>query len=108
MELILYAVGIILIILWAISLYLIKTGKMSAKDWSKKALGLPQGSVRAIIALAILSSLVYSIAFSKTIPDLPAWLVGILGTVIGFYFGSAMVPKAEELPKPEETKPTKP
>ena len=34
--------------------------------------------------------LVYSIITEITLPDLPDWIVGILGTVIGFYFGAAM------------------
>ncbi len=91
-----------LVILWMISLYLIKTGKMDADEWFKKSLGIPQGSVRAIIALMLLSSLVYSIVTGATLPDLPDWLVGILGTVIGFYFGTAMVPKSKEEKKGEK------
>ena len=92
-------VAVVIIVLWGISLYFIKTGKLSAHDWSMRSLGLPQGSIRAIIALMLLFSLVYSIMTGIKIPDLPDWLVGILGTVIGFYFGVALVPK-------QPTKPT--
>ena len=95
-------VSVVIIILWAISLYLIKKGKISAQNWSMRALGLPQGSVRAIIALMLLFSLVYTIMTGIEIPDLPDWLVGIMGTVIGFYFGTAMVPKPQSK---EEEKP---
>jgi uncharacterized BrkB/YihY/UPF0761 family membrane protein len=88
--------AVVLVILWMISLYLIKTKKMKADEWFKHSLGIPQGSVRAIIALMLLSSLVYSIITGATLPDLPDWLVGILGTVIGFYFGTALIPRPEK------------
>ena len=91
-------------VLWGISIYFVKTGKLSARDWSLKSLGLPQGSIRALIALLLLFSLIYSILTGIKLPDLPEWLVGILGTVIGFYFGSAMVAPAA---KTDETKPPK-
>ncbi len=96
-------VAAVIVILWGISIYFVKTGKLKAQDWSLKALGLPQGSVRAIIALLLLFSLVYVIMTGAQIPDLPDWLVGILGTVIGFYFGAAMAPKpqAKEEEKPK-------
>jgi predicted lysophospholipase L1 biosynthesis ABC-type transport system permease subunit len=95
---------VILAVLWGTSIYFVKTGKLSAQDWSMKSLGLPQGSVRALLAFLLLFSLVFSILTGTTIPDLPDWMVGILGTVIGFYFGAAMAPKAPaQPPKPEES-----
>ncbi len=95
---------VILAVLWGTSIYFVKTGKLSAHDWSMKSLGLPQGSVRALLAFLLLFSLVFSILTGTTIPDLPDWMVGILGTVIGFYFGAAMAPKAPTQPsKPEES-----
>jgi hypothetical protein len=84
--------------LWGISIYLIKTEKMSVKKWSLRSFGLPQGSVRATIALLLLF-LLLKIALSGNdlqVPDLPDWLVGILGTVIGFYFGAALIKKPED------------
>lgn len=84
--------------LWGISIYLIKTEKMSAKKWSLRSFGLPQGSVRATIALLLLF-LLLRIALSGgdlQVPELPDWLVGILGTVIGFYFGAALIKKPED------------
>ena len=94
---------VIVVVLWGISIYFVKTGRLSARDWSMKSLGLPQGSVRALLALIILFSLIYYTLTGVTLPDIPDWMVGILGTIIGFYFGAAMVPKAsseEKTPNP--------
>ena len=99
----------ILVVLWGISIYFVKTGRLSADEWFKKSLGLPQGTVRAILAFLLLFLLIFS-ALGKTIlPELPGWLVGIMGSVIGFYFGSAMVTKpAKESSKSEEDTTPKP
>ncbi len=52
---------------------------------NQNPLGLPRGSVRAIIALVIvLASLVAYIVYN----DLPQAMAGVLGVVIGYYFGS--------------------
>lgn len=100
--LIVFVAGVF-VVLWGISIYFIKTGKMTGHDWSKRSLGLPQGSVRALFALIILFLLIFSMVAKTQIPDLPDWLVGILGTIIGFYFGAAMVPKApSQSSKPDE------
>ena len=78
----------IFIILWGISLYFVKTKKWKAEDWKRHALGLPVGSVRAILALAFVSALICSAVEGVEIPDLPDWAVGIMGAIVGFYFGS--------------------
>ena len=88
----------VFVVLWGISIYFVKAGKMTGHDWSKRSLGLPQGSVRALLALIILFLLIFSFVAKAQISDLPDWLVGILGTVIGFYFGAAMEPKAPSQP----------
>jgi len=101
MELFIWIIVFVIFIylcLWGISIYLIKTEKMSVKKWSHRSLGLPQGSVRATIALLLLF-LLLKIALSGSdlqVPELPDWLVGILGTVIGFYFGTALIKKPED------------
>lgn len=52
---------------------------------SQYPLGLPKGSVRAIIALAVvIGSLVYFGVYK----ELPQAVAGVLGVVIGYYFGS--------------------
>jgi uncharacterized BrkB/YihY/UPF0761 family membrane protein len=98
-------VGGIIVILWGISLYLMKAQGLEAKawvkEWSTRSLGLPQGSVRALIAFLLVFILIYLIITG--VPDdleLPDWLIGILGTVIGFYFGTALIPKQQ--PKEDE------
>jgi Ca2+/H+ antiporter len=102
----------VLVVLWGLSAYLIKTEKLSVQEWFKKSLGLPQGSVRALIAFIILFLVVVSVIIGKdNFPELPQWLVGILGAVVGFYFGAATVGKPPEQPakpKEEEGKEEKP
>jgi len=49
-----------------------------------KPLGLPEGSVRALLALTIVGASVVYLFVNKS---LPTGLVGVLGAVIGFYFG---------------------
>ncbi len=62
-----------------------------------KGLSLPQGSVRSMLALAIVGSFVIFLIFggmayessdSSRFTEIIAALTGIAGTVIGFYFGS--------------------
>jgi uncharacterized BrkB/YihY/UPF0761 family membrane protein len=95
MEYILFFVVFVIIILWGISVYLMQTGKMTAQEWSKRTLGIPAGSVRALIAFFILFLTLFPVISKQPLPDLPAWLVGILGTVIGFYFGASTVKSAK-------------
>lgn len=105
MQYIILFVIVVLIILWGISIYFVKTGKLSALDWSTRSLGLPQGSVRALLAFLLLFLLIFSFVSEVDLPELPDWLVGILGTVIGFYFGAAVAPKPPSKPsKPDEGK----
>ena len=103
-------VVVILVVLWGISIYFVKTGRLSAHDWSMRSLGLPQGSVRALLALLFLFLLIFSaVTGTELLDKIPDWLVGILGTIIGFYFGAAMVPKVpKQPPKPEEGTTPKP
>lgn len=51
---------------------------------SNLPLGLPRGSVRAVISLAVIG-----VALAKWYldGDIPSELLAIVGTVIGFYFG---------------------
>lgn len=88
-------ITLIMIVLWGFTIYFVKTGKLSAKDWYKRSLGLPRGSVRALLTFVILFMLISCVLTDTAIPDLPDWLVGILGTIIGFYFGAAMVPSQQ-------------
>ena len=60
-----------------------------------KGLALPQGSVRSMLALAIVGSFVVFLVFGGIVPstdghftEIVAALTGIAGTVVGFYFGS--------------------
>ena len=60
-----------------------------------KGLALPQGSVRSMLALAIVGSFVVFLVFGGIVTsidghftEIVAALTGIAGTVVGFYFGS--------------------
>lgn len=102
--------GVVIGVLWGISFYFVKTGKLDAKSWSLKSFGLPQGSVRALLAFLILFLLIFprltdgnSQAGSVGDPaEFPPWLIGILGSVVGFYFGSAMTTKKPLQPSTDE------
>ena len=99
-------VGGIIVLLWLLSIILGVIGKEDIKDWAKRwslrSLGLPQGSVRALIAFSLIFTLILLIMSGVNggestvkIPDLPDWLVAILGAVIGFYFGTALIPQKQ-------------
>ena len=56
-----------------------------------KGLGLPQGSVRSMLALTVVGSFVIFLVFGGTadhFTEIVAALTGVAGTIIGFYFGS--------------------
>jgi len=105
MELLIAFVIVVLAVLWGVSIYFVKTGRMKAEDWHLKALGLPQGSVRALLAFLLIFLLIFSHMTNTTLPDLPDWAVGILGTIVGFYFGAAMRTPAQTSKTEEGTKP---
>lgn len=48
-------------------------------------LGLPKGSVRAILAIAVVGGTIFIHLWSGQVPD---WLISAFGTAFGFYFGS--------------------
>ena len=66
----------------------VRTNVLSGySDWP---LGLPRGTVRAVLALVIVFGSVGMLAISTAVPQkykFPDALVGILGAILGFYFG---------------------
>jgi hypothetical protein len=82
-------VFIVLGVLWGISFHLVRTKKLEVNKWFLNSLGLPRGTVRAIIAIAFITTLICSSLEGAKILDLPDWAVGITGSIIGFYFGAA-------------------
>lgn len=67
----------------------------SREDLPLKGLGLPEGSVRSMLALTVVGSFVVFLVFGGvSLPsgtrftEIVAALTGIAGTIIGFYFGS--------------------
>ena len=64
---------------------------LRSKSSFRSPLGLPEGSLRAIIAFMLVAFLgfhVYASILSLSPFNLPESLLGIIATVIGFYFGS--------------------
>ena len=74
------------------------------EKWSEQALGLPTGSVRAIIALLFIVIIIYAALIGIDLKDVPQWLLGIVGTIIGFYFGTKSVVKSASEEKLERIK----
>ena len=74
------------------------------EKWSEQALGLPTGSVRAIIALLFIVMIIFAALNSIALKDVPPWLLGIVGTIIGFYFGTKSVVKSASEEKLERIK----
>jgi uncharacterized BrkB/YihY/UPF0761 family membrane protein len=103
MQYIIFFVVFVIIVLWGISVYLLKTKKLTAQEWLKRTLGIPNGSVRALIAFIILFLILCPVIANQKLPDLPDWLVGILGTVIGFYFGASTARTAMSEAKKSKT-----
>jgi len=91
---------VVLIVLWGINVYLMKIGKLTAWDWQLNALGLPRGSVRAMLAIGFVATLIICAIEGIHMPDLPEWAVGIMGSIVGFYFGAASTrpPRHQEQP----------
>jgi hypothetical protein len=61
-------------------------------SWYKYPLGLPTGSIRAVIALLFVMAI---LLYAGESAQLPEWLTGIVGTIIGFYFGDRASEKAD-------------
>jgi len=64
---------------------------LRSKSSFRSPLGLPDGSLRAVLAfllVAFLGFYVYASVLSQTDFKIPDALLGIVATVIGFYFGS--------------------
>ena len=54
-------------------------------DRRNQPLGLPKGSVRAIIALVVIATACYlTLTAAANIPD---WLNTVVSAIVGFYFG---------------------
>jgi len=83
-------VGGVFLVLLIVSLVLMKSGRIKSDHWIERPLGLPTGSVRALLAIIILLVAIWvaTSGDSEAIEKIPEWLLGILGAVIGFYFGN--------------------
>lgn len=77
------------------------------KNWYRYPLGLPAGSVRAMIALLFVIAILLLSVKASSDPDYepPSWILGIVGTIIGFYFGDRK--SKDELEPGDATMPSK-
>ena len=79
---------------------------LRSKSSFRSPLGLPEGSLRAMLAfmlVAFLGFYVYASVLSLSDFKLPDALLGIIATVIGFYFGSRSVEGAGAVARSEQT-----
>ena len=79
---------------------------LRSKSSFRSPLGLPEGSLRAMLAfllVAFLGFYVYASVLSLSNFQLPDALLGIIATVIGFYFGSRSVEGAAAVARSEQT-----
>ena len=77
---------------------------LRSKSSFRSPLGLPEGSLRAMLAfmlVAFLGFYVYAHALGSNF-ELPQALLGIIATVLGFYFGSRAVEGAGAGAKPDQ------
>lgn len=58
---------------------------MSQPPDNGQPLGLPRGSIRALLALMIVATALYIVATTGNLPEI---LIGLVGVVVGWYFGS--------------------
>ncbi len=84
---------LLLVVLIAIPVYAVWQAR--GHSMSLRGLALPQGSVRAMLALTVVGSLVVLIVFggpvmgaSENFNQAVSALTGIAGSILGFYFGS--------------------
>lgn len=73
--------------------------------WSETAFGLPKGTIRATLAI-FLVYMVFSFQSGKiNVDTVPLWLISIVGTIIGFYFGERKSQEASEIGRLEKGNP---
>jgi hypothetical protein len=91
----LFKLNSILIVVASAMLLLVLTSAVNLcaneTKWSETPFGLPKGTIRASITLIFIIIVVLG-AFNinnvgAIAKEMPEWLLAILGTIIGFYFG---------------------
>jgi small-conductance mechanosensitive channel len=91
-EIVYIVVGVcaIVVALFIISIVQMKRSRLKPSDWLEHPLGISTGSVRALVVIMIVFITLW-VAISNKITvaeNMPKWLLAIVGTVIGFYFGN--------------------
>jgi len=81
---------VIVIMLLIVSIVQMKRSRLKPSDWLEHPLGIPTGSVRALIAMLVVFITLW-VAISNKVSvaeNITKWLLAIVGAVIGFYFGN--------------------
>jgi hypothetical protein len=68
----------------------VKAESMPDENKINEPLGLPRGSIRAILAGTVVGGTIVLYGITGNVPD---WLISAFGTAFGFYFGSRSVSK---------------
>lgn len=55
------------------------------QNWTDKPLGLPTGSIRAVIAMSVIGTACYMVIMIYTIPD---FFTNLIYATFGYYFGA--------------------
>lgn len=70
----------------------------------KPPLGLPKGSIRAILALSIFGSLMASLILARELPETTFWYLWMVNyAVLGYYFASRQKSGPANVPSPVAT-----
>jgi L-asparagine transporter-like permease len=89
-----YLVAIItLLILGFISMINLSADR---EGWSQTPFGLPNGTIRATITLIFIILVLVVIFQGIEVKSMPEWLLAIVATIIGFYFGERKAERLED------------
>jgi hypothetical protein len=67
-----------------------------SERWSQTPFGLPNGTIRATITLIFITLVLIVVFQGIEVQSMPEWLLAIVATIIGFYFGERKAERREE------------
>ena len=104
-------IGLLMIVLvgYPLAVWCIR-GRRENQEWKQdRAMFLPRGTVRAMLALIVVASFVNVLVLGSKIPHFDQVLAAfgaLTGSVIGFYFGTRSAQQSPENEKPPGGLPT--